>query len=789
MTDTPTTTSQNAATDANSNNQQPSEQNPQPATTPAPATPTVATQPAKKDPATGPTLTAMAESAEKPHLVRPEIRPHAFVVMPFGIKKGGDGSIYNFNAIYKELIKPALEEAGFEPFRADEETSSGDILTDMFQELLLADLCLCDLSIDNANVYYELGIRHAFRKRGVVHIQAGRAYMPFDIFNVRTLPYHITPEGVPDQAFIKPDIKAIARMARDTWASDRDAVHSPIFNLLTGLREPERTALRTPLATGFWREYNEWRDKVTVAQRQKRIGDILLLTEEIQNPLIKEEAIGEAGRALSDMGRNELALAQYRKGLEVNSGNLNFRRQEAFNLNRMGRVDDAIVKIESLLNDFPNDSEAIAYLGRIYKEMWADSWKNITDKNKRMKYAFDSYHWLIRAIDIYLRGFHMDLNNNYPGINALTFSTLAVYLADKFDDKEDPDPDITRIRENLDELRGTLIFGLEAMAEDDRADYWTLISLAELRVLTADNISSVSRAYRKAITASRRNLFYLNSSLGQLEILKALGLREEFVQAGIDTLKDEIARTSGDEAPQTTGKKGKSKKAKTDARAFLFTGYMVDYPAKEKKTFPAERENEIRQEIIKKLEKFKISPDDRAFVGGLSAGSEILFAEVCVEKGVKVKAFLPLPESAYIRKFVSPAGDSWVDRFHKIRNHPLVDEMYQIEHVGLPKDGDDPYERNNRWALYSSLGKGIDKVHLIALWNAHGDKPKDLDARLVHHMIELMRDTGGSIEQINTSKYLHSMIDNVLGRLMDEHESGKSKSNATKVHKLSDSKK
>jgi tetratricopeptide (TPR) repeat protein len=570
-------------------------------------------------------------------------------------------------------------------------------------------------------------------------------------------------------------------MTKDTWASDRDAVHSPIFNLLTGLREPERTALRTPLATGFWREYNEWRNKVTVAQRQKRIGDILLLTEEIRNPLIKEEAIGEAGRALADMGRNELALAQYRKGLEVNSGNLDFRRQEAFNLNRMGRVDDAIVKIESLLNDFPNDSEAIAYLGRIYKEMWADSWKNIADKNKRMKCAFDSYHWLIRAIDIYLRGFHMNLNNNYPGINALTFSTLAVYLADKFDDKKDPDPDITRIRQNLEELRGTLIFGLEAMAEDDRADYWTLISLAELRVLTADNISSVSRAYRKAITASRRNLFYLNSSLGQLEILKALGLREEFVQAGIDTLKDEIARTSGDEAPHATGKKGKSKKAKTDARAFLFTGYMVDYPGKEKKTFPAERESEIRQEILNKLEKLKANPEDRAFVGGLSAGSEIIFAEICAEKGMKVKAFLPLPESAYIRKFVSPGGDAWVERFHKIRNHPLVDEMYQIENVGLPKEGDDPYERNNRWTLYSSLGKGIDKVHLIALWNSHGDKPKDQDARLVYHMIELMRDTGGSIELINTSRYLHSFIDNVLDRLMDE---GKSKPNTTKLRKL-----
>ena len=730
--------------------------------------PAAIAEPAKKEsdtkvlPLSGP-----EPKKEESRSTRPEARPHAFVVMPFGKKKGGDGSLYDFNAIYQTLIKPALEEAGFEAFRADEETTSGDILTDMFQELLLADLCICDLSIDNANVYYELGIRHAFRKRGVVHIQAGRAYMPFDIFNVRTLPYHITPEGAPDPAFIKGDIQAIARMTRDTWASDRDAVHSPIFNLLSGLREPERRTLRTPLATGFWREYNEWKQRVTVAQRQKRIGDILLLTEEIQNPLIKEEAIGEAGRALANMGRNELALTQYRKGLEVNSGNLAFRREEALHLNRLGRVDEAIVKIEGLLADFPNDSEAIAYLGRIYKEMWTDSWRKIKDKATRMKYAFDSYHWLIKAADIYMKGFHIDLNNYYPGVNALTLCTIAIHLADKFDDKKDPDPDITRIRKELPELRGALIFALEARADDERADYWTLISLADLRVLTAETTSSVARAYRKALTASRRNLFFLTSSLAQLEILKALGMREEYVRVGIKTIKEEIARTSGD-GDANTASKSKSKKASQDGRAFLFTGYMIDHAGKDKKTFPAEKENEIRQEILAKLESFNLIPDDRAFLGGLSAGSEILFAEICIEKGLRVKAYLPLPESAYIRQFVSPGGDAWVDRFYKVRNHPLVEEYYQAENVGSPKSGDDTYERNNRWALYSSLGRGIDKLHLIALWNTHGDKPKDRDARLVQHMIELTRELGGSIEQVSTSKHLQNTMDNVFARLMED---------------------
>ena len=206
--------------------------------------------------------TDVSMSTTKTTQLRPETRPHAFVVMPFGKKKGSDGSPYDFNAIYKDLIKPALDMAGF-----DEETSSGDILTDMFQELLLADLVLCDLSIDNANAFYELGIRHAFRKRGVVHIQAGRAYMPFDIISVRTLPYHITPDGVPDPAFIEKDRQAIARMTQDTWTSDPDRVHSPIFNLLTGLKEPDRNELRTPLATGFWRD--GWRPRIPTFLRRQ----------------------------------------------------------------------------------------------------------------------------------------------------------------------------------------------------------------------------------------------------------------------------------------------------------------------------------------------------------------------------------------------------------------------------------------------------------------------------------------------------------------------------------------
>jgi len=699
--------------------------------------------------------------------LRPEMRPHAFVIMPFGTKEGSDGSIFDFNAIYTQLIKPTLEEAGFEAFRADEETTSGDILTDMFQELLLADLCLVDMSIDNANVFYELGIRHAFRKRGIVHIQAGRAYMPFDVFNVRTIPYHITPKGVPDPDFIDKDKAAIARVTRDTWASDSDAIHSPVFNILTGLAEPERRSLRTPLATGFWREYNEWRERVTIAQRQKRIGDILLLTEEIKNPLIKEEAIGEAGRALKNMDRYELALDQYRKGLEVNSRNLIFRREEALLLNRLARADEAIVKVEGILVDHPTDSETISTLGRIYKEMWVDSWKWVQDKEKRLKTAFDSYHGLLRAVDTYMRGFRVDLNQIYPGVNAFTLSTMLVEIAAKYDDPESPDPEILWVRDNLNDLRGSLTFALETIIANDRADYWTLVSMAELKVLTAKKVQEVVRAYRKALTASRRNTFYLQSSLSQLEMIQSLDMRSEFVEAGIQVIKEELRRMRKEEEEEEEQETGKVEKpSQRDGYVFLFTGYMIDNARKSHSYFPPDKENDIKRAIELVLKKHNAGPDDLAVTTGMDAGSEILFVESCVERGVPVQAYFPFAEAPYVRDFVSPGGEEWVERFYRMRNHPLVDEFYQPDQVGQPKEGDNGHERNNRWALYSALVHGIDKVRLIALWDGKNELATDLDARLVKHMVDLMRDTGGIVEHINPFKLSGAVEDAIKEKEM-----------------------
>ncbi|MGB4911000.1 MAG: tetratricopeptide repeat protein, partial [Candidatus Dechloromonas phosphoritropha] len=140
---------------------------------------------------------------------------HAFIAMPFGTKPGTDGRDIDFNRIYSELLKPALEAAGCEVFRADEEQRAGDIRTDMFQELLVADLVLADLTLDNPNVWYELGVRHALRARGVVLVQGPRPTSPFDIYTDRKLRYRLK-DGAPDPAFLAEDRAALTAMAKAT---------------------------------------------------------------------------------------------------------------------------------------------------------------------------------------------------------------------------------------------------------------------------------------------------------------------------------------------------------------------------------------------------------------------------------------------------------------------------------------------------------------------------------------------------------------------------------------------
>ena len=116
----------------------------------------------------------------------------AFIVRPFGEKSNtqGDAPI-NFDKVDEELISAALDQVGLTGGTTAEFVQQGNIRTDMFRQLLAADLVVADISIHNANAFYELGIRHALRDQYTVMIKSKERGDPhvFDLKADRYLPY------------------------------------------------------------------------------------------------------------------------------------------------------------------------------------------------------------------------------------------------------------------------------------------------------------------------------------------------------------------------------------------------------------------------------------------------------------------------------------------------------------------------------------------------------------------------------------------------------------------------
>ena len=88
-----------------------------------------------------------------------------FMVMPFGVKptglEPGTGPVkVDFDALWNKAFKPLIEQLGYTPFRADADTGAL-IIQEMIERLAYADIVVADVSIPNANVYYEIGVRHA----------------------------------------------------------------------------------------------------------------------------------------------------------------------------------------------------------------------------------------------------------------------------------------------------------------------------------------------------------------------------------------------------------------------------------------------------------------------------------------------------------------------------------------------------------------------------------------------------------------------------------------------------
>jgi hypothetical protein len=86
----------------------------------------------------------------------------------------------------KHAIEPVAKEFGLQVVRADKIERSGLITQQIFEQLARAKLCIADLSFTNANVFYELGVRHTCKLPTIQLIRKSDR-IPFDVSQGRTI--------------------------------------------------------------------------------------------------------------------------------------------------------------------------------------------------------------------------------------------------------------------------------------------------------------------------------------------------------------------------------------------------------------------------------------------------------------------------------------------------------------------------------------------------------------------------------------------------------------------------
>ena len=406
----------------------------------------------------------------------------------FGKKPNGIGTSIDFDVVYRDLIEPAISEAGLEPIRADDEMTGGIIHKPMFERLILCEYAVVDLTTANANVFYELGLRHAVRPWSTVLVFAqGGEQLPFDVKPLRAMPYHLTAGGIPtDIDLIKAELVERLRKAKESQNAEID---SPIFQLVEGFPDIQR--LKTDVFENRVKYCTELKKKIATARKKGK--DALI---NLQNQLGETRNL-ESGVAI-DLFLSYRAVKAWpqmielvRKMSEPLAETVMVQEQLALALNRDGRGDEAETVLLDLIKKRGPSSETYGILGRVYK----DTWENALSRDER----FLASGLLTKSISAYLSGFEADWRDAYPGINAATLMEI----------REPPDP-------RRKQIMPVIEYAVERRIAAGNPDYWDYASRLELAVLgrdrekavgsLSDALASVRESWEAETTASNLRL-------------------------------------------------------------------------------------------------------------------------------------------------------------------------------------------------------------------------------------------------------------------------------------------
>ncbi|WP_445156780.1 TRAFs-binding domain-containing protein [Halomonas sp. E14] len=382
------------------------------------------------------------------------MKPYCFVLMPFGRKSDESGRFVEFDAVYDKIIAPAIEDASLEPIRADEEIIGGIIHKPMFERLMMCEYAVADLTTANANVFYELGIRHGVRPYSTVPIAASGMRLPFDVAPLRAIFYELDDYGFP----VKPE--SARKLLRERLEACRDpSDDSPLYQLLMDFPRPDLQRLKTDSFRDLVEYSKSIKERLRHAREEGR-GAVNVIEKEIEvvdaDPAIVID-IFLSYRAVKDwQGMIDLV----NKMAPPLKQTILVQEQLGFALNRLQHRKESERILIEIIDSYGPSSETNGILGRVYKDQWAIAKENGSPTASA---------YLKKAIDAYLQGFEADWRDAYPGINAVTLMECS----------DPPDPRRT-------ELIPVVAYSVKRRLASKNPDYWDHATELEVHVLSQE---------------------------------------------------------------------------------------------------------------------------------------------------------------------------------------------------------------------------------------------------------------------------------------------------------------
>jgi len=410
------------------------------------------------------------------------MKPICFVIMPFGTKEE-----INFNKIYENIIKPAIEKAGMIPFREDEEINGGIIHKTMIEKIIFSDFVIADISIENANVYYELGIRHMASKKNTLLISCKDIKL-FDIKLIRH--YRYNKDSLNE---VNKIVKRIKQIQKD------NKVDSPIYDFFDFTINIEQLKEK---ANSFKKEIDKIskiENKIYLYKKENNLKKLQKLETKLLNNkyLLKTLFI-----AYRDLEKYDKMIKLYKIFPNELQNQEFIMQQYGFALNRIGKRNEAEIVLQKTIQKYGKSSETLGILGRVYKDWWLD-----TNKKEYLK----------KAIKIYKEGFEADIRDFYPGINLVT-----LLLQD----------------DNQKEFKKYLpVVDIAVELAVKNKDYWSLATKLEISFLKQD--CKQSKRIINEILVVEKPSWMIKTTIKNLELILNK-LKNNCLKQSLDKLRDMI---------------------------------------------------------------------------------------------------------------------------------------------------------------------------------------------------------------------------------------------------------